>query len=50
MICKGSIEEEILQTLEMRKDYTDYLFKEKDEWYEEINPCDQVRKKNHKEW
>lgn len=29
MICKGSIEEEILQTLEMRKDYTDYLFKEK---------------------
>ena len=31
MICKGSIEEEILQTLELRKDYTDYLFKEKDE-------------------
>ena len=28
MICKGSIEEEILQTLEMRKDYTDYLFQE----------------------
>ena len=31
MICKGSIEENILQTLEMRKDYTDELFKEKDE-------------------
>lgn len=28
MICKGSIEEDILQTLEMRKDYTDELFKE----------------------
>ena len=28
MICKGSIEEEILQTLETRKDYTDYLFQE----------------------
>ena len=28
MICNGSIEEEILQTLEMRKDYTDYLFEE----------------------
>ena len=27
MICKGSIEEEILQTLEMRKDYTDELFR-----------------------
>lgn len=28
LICKGSIEEDILQTLEMRKDYTDELFKE----------------------
>ena len=28
MICKGSIEEDILQTLEMRKDYTDELFRE----------------------
>jgi SNF2 family DNA or RNA helicase len=28
MICKGSIEEQILQTLEMRKDYTDFLFQE----------------------
>lgn len=28
MICKGSIEEEILQTLEMRKDYTDELFRQ----------------------
>ena len=26
LICKGSIEEDILQTLEMRKDYTDELF------------------------
>lgn len=30
MICKGSIEEKILATLEMRKDYTEALF-EKDE-------------------
>ena len=28
MVCKNSIEEDILKTLEMRKDYTDYLFKE----------------------
>ena len=28
LICKGSLEEDILQTLEMRKDYTDELFKE----------------------
>jgi len=28
LICKGSIEEDILQTLEMRRDYTDELFKE----------------------
>ena len=28
MVCNGSIEEEILQTLEMRKDYTDDLFRE----------------------
>lgn len=27
MICKNSVEENILQTLEMRKDYTDELFK-----------------------
>lgn len=27
MICKNTIEEEILRTLEMRKDYTDELFK-----------------------
>jgi SNF2 family DNA or RNA helicase len=26
MVCKGSVEEDILQTLEMRKDYTDELF------------------------
>lgn len=30
MICKGTIEEDILQTLEMRKDYTDELFREKE--------------------
>lgn len=30
MICKGTIEEDILQLLEMRKDYTDKLFKEKE--------------------
>ena len=30
MICKNTVEEDILQTLELRKDYTDYLFKEKD--------------------
>jgi len=28
MICKNSVEEDILETLEMRKDYTDELFKE----------------------
>ena len=28
MICKGSIEEKIYKTLEMRKDYTDKLFEE----------------------
>lgn len=28
LICKGSLEEDILQTLEMRKDYSDELFKE----------------------
>jgi len=28
LICKGSLEEDILQTLEMRKDYTDELFRE----------------------
>lgn len=28
MICKDTIEEDILQTLELRKDYTDYLFRE----------------------
>lgn len=32
MICKGSIEEEILQILETRKDYTDELFRESDLW------------------
>ena len=32
MICRGSIEEKILQTLEMRKDYTDELFKESNLW------------------
>ena len=32
MICKDSIEEEILQTLEMRKDYTDELFRESNLW------------------
>ena len=30
MLCKGSIEEKILKTLEMRQDYTEKLF-EKDE-------------------
>ena len=28
LICENSVEEDILQTLEMRKDYTDELFKE----------------------
>lgn len=28
LICKGSLEEDILQALEMRKDYSDELFKE----------------------
>ncbi len=28
LICKGSVEEDILQILEMRKDYTDEIFKE----------------------
>ena len=27
-MCKGSVEEVILQTLEMRKDFTDELFNE----------------------
>ena len=27
MICTGTVEEDILHTLEMRKDYTDELFK-----------------------
>lgn len=30
MICKGSVEERILKTLEMRKDYTEKLFKKDD--------------------
>lgn len=30
LICKGSIEEKIFKTLEMRKDYTDKLFEEDD--------------------
>lgn len=30
MMCKNSVEEDILQTLEMRKDYTDELFREYD--------------------
>lgn len=32
MICKNSIEEEIHKTLEMRKDFTDELFRESDLW------------------
>lgn len=28
LVCKGTVEEDILQTLEMRKDYSDELFKE----------------------
>ena len=32
MICKNSIEEEIQKTLEMRKDFTDELFRESDLW------------------
>lgn len=31
MICKGTVEEQILQTLEARKDFTDELFKERNE-------------------
>lgn len=31
MMCNGSVEEDIFETLEMRKDYTDYLFKENNE-------------------
>ena len=31
LICKGSIEEKILETLEMRKDYTEKLFEKDDE-------------------
>ena len=31
LICKGSIEEKILRTLEMRKDYTEKLFEKDDE-------------------
>lgn len=30
MICKNTVEEDILQILEMRKDYTDELFREKE--------------------
>ncbi len=32
MICKGSIEERILKTLEMRQDYTEKLFEKDDEF------------------
>ena len=32
MICKNSIEEEIQKTLQMRKDFTDELFRESDLW------------------
>lgn len=32
MICKDSIEEEIMKILEMRKDYTDELFREQNLW------------------
>ena len=32
MICKNSIEEEIQKTLEMRKDFTDELFRKSDLW------------------
>jgi hypothetical protein len=28
LICKGTVEEQILQTLEARKDFTDNLFDE----------------------
>ena len=28
LLCEGSIEEHILKTLDMRRDYTDELFKE----------------------
>lgn len=31
MICKGTVEEQILQTLETRRDFTDELFKERNE-------------------
>lgn len=31
MICKGTVEEQILQTLESRRDFTDELFKERNE-------------------
>ena len=31
MICKGTVEEQILQTLEARRDFTDELFKERNE-------------------
>lgn len=31
MICKGTVEEQILQTLEMRRDFTDQLFEEGNE-------------------
>ena len=34
MICPGTVEEAILETLEMRKDFTDELFKK---YQEEIN-------------
>jgi len=35
MICPGTVEEDILHTLEMRKDYTDELFKK----YQEAFDC-----------
>ena len=31
MLCKGSIEEKILSTLEMRQDYTEVLFEKEDQ-------------------
>lgn len=34
MMCPGTVEEDILHTLEMRKDYTDELFKEYQESYD----------------
>jgi hypothetical protein len=31
MICRNTVEEQILQTLEARRDFTDQLFIERDE-------------------